>query len=122
MISDELWEREFNRSAAVLGQSIRLNDVPVTIVGVNPSGFTGAASTLPSQSPDVIVALAKATLVTPSSDGGNWLADPAARSVIVLGRTKPGVRDRGAQAALDTQFTTIVRATLPLHAGDPCAE
>src|SRR5216117_1941236 len=29
MISDELWEREFNRSPAVLGRSIRLNDVPV---------------------------------------------------------------------------------------------
>jgi predicted permease len=118
VISDELWEREFNRSPAVLGQPIRLNDVPVTIVGVNPKGFTGAASTLPSQTPGVIVALARATLVTPSSDGRNWLADPASRSVNILGRAKPGVSDRAAQAALDTQFSTIVRATLPLHAGD----
>ncbi len=117
-ISDELWEREFSRSPAVIGQSIRLNDVPVAIVGVNPRGFTGAASTLLSQSPDVIVALAKATLVTPSSDGRDWLADPTSRSVNVLGRAKPGVSDRGAQAVLDTQFAAIVRATLPLHAGE----
>ena len=68
------------RSPAVLGQSIRLNDVPATIVGVNPRGFTGAASTLPSEAPDVIVALAKATLVTPASNGRNWLIDPQRRS------------------------------------------
>jgi len=43
--------------------------VPVTIVGVSPRGFTGAASTLPSETPDVMVTLAKATLVTPASNG-----------------------------------------------------
>lgn len=118
VISDAFWEREFARSATALGQTIRLNDVPVTIVGVNPKGFTGAASTLPSQAPAVIVTLAKATLVTPSSDGRNWLADPAAPAVNILARTKPGVSDSTAQAALDTQFSTIVRATLPIHAGD----
>ena len=118
VISDEFWAREFARSPAALGQSIKLNDVPVTIVGVNPQGFTGAASTLPSQTPAVIVALAKATLVTPSSDGRNWLADPTSRSVNILARTKPGVRDSAAQAALDTAFSTIVRATLPIHKGD----
>ena len=35
-----------------------------------------------------------------------------------MARTKPGVSDSAAQAALDTQFSTIVRATLPIHAGD----
>jgi len=118
VISDEFWQREFARSPAALGQSIRLNDVPVTIVGVNPAGFTGAASTLPSQAPAVIVALAKATIVTPSSDGRNWLAAPSSRSVNVLWRARTGISDRSAQAALDTQFSAIVRATLPIHAGD----
>lgn len=96
VISDEFWEREFARSPTVLGQSIKLNDVPVTIIGVNPKGFTGAASTLPSQTPAVIVALAKATLVTPSSDGRNWLADPGSRSVNILARPKRGVSDSAA--------------------------
>jgi predicted permease len=118
VISDEFWEREFARSPAAVGQSIRLNDVPVTIIGVNPRGFTGAASTLPSQAPDVVVALAKATLVTPSSNGKNWLALPTARSVNILARTKPGVSDSAAQAALDTQYAAAVRATLSLRADD----
>jgi predicted permease len=97
---------------------MKLNDVPMTIVGVNPRGFTGAGSTLSSQAPDVVIPLAQATLVTPSSDRRDWLADPTSRAVVVLGRAKPGVSDRTAQAVLDTQFSTIVRAIVPLHAGD----
>jgi len=117
VISDALWERECARSPAVLGRSIKLNDVPVTIVGVNPKGFTGAASTLPSETPAVIVALAKATLVTPASTGQNWLADPTAPAVTIMGRAKPDVSDRTAEATLDTQFSAILRAIAPLPAG-----
>ncbi len=118
VISDEFWTREFARSPAAIGRAIQLNDIPVTIVGVNPAGFTGAASTLPSETPDVIVTLAKATLVTPASSGHDWLMDPASRAVNILGRTKPDVSEQTAQAALDTQFATIVGAIVPMHAGD----
>lgn len=118
MISDAFWDREFARSPAAIGQSIEINDVPVTIIGVNPKGFTGAGSTLPSATPAVIVTLAKATLVTPASNGRNWLADPAAGGLIVLGRAKPGVSDRTAQTTLDAQFATIFRAVVPTRAGD----
>ena len=118
VISDEFWEREFGRSPTVLGRWMRLNDVPVMIVGVNPKTFTGAASTLPSQTPAVTVALAKATIVTPSSDGRNWLADPTTRAVSILGRARAGVNDSTAQAVLDTQFSTIVRVAVPVRAGE----
>jgi predicted permease len=117
VISDGFWEREFARSPKALGTPMKLNDVPVTIVGVNPKGFTGAASTLPSQTPDAIVALAKATLVTPSSNRQDWLADPASDSVYIMGRTKSGVADRTAQVTLETQFSTIVRSVVPVRAG-----
>ena len=118
MISDAFWNREFARSPAAIGRSIEINDVPVTIIGVNPKGFTGAGSTLPSETPAVIVTLAKATLVTPASNGRNWLADPAAGGLIVLGRAKPGVSDRTAQTTLDAQFATIFRAVVPIRASD----
>ena len=118
MISDAFWNREFARSPAAIGRSIKINDVPVTIIGVNPKGFTGAGSTLPSETPAVTVTLAKATLVTPASNGRNWLADPAAGGLIVLGRAKPGVSDRTAQTTLDAQFVTIFRALVPIRASD----
>jgi predicted permease len=118
MISDAFWNREFARSPAAIGQSIKINDVPVTIIGVNPKGFTGAGSTLPSETPAVIVTLAKATLVTPASNGRNWLADPAAGGLIVLGRAKPGVSDRTAQATIDAQFVTTFHTVVPIKASD----
>ncbi len=118
MISDGFWNREFARSPAAIGRSIKINDVPVTIIGVNPKVFTGAGSTLPSGTPAIIVTLAKATLVTPASNGRNWLADPAAGGLIVLGRAKPGVSDRTAQTTLDAQFVAIFRAVVPIRASD----
>lgn len=118
VISDEFWEREFGRSPTVLGRWIRLNDVPVMIVGVNPRNFTGAASTLPTQTPGVTVTLAKATIVTPSSDRRNWLADPTAQAVSILGRIRSGASDSAAQAELDAQFSAIVRASLPVRPGE----
>jgi predicted permease len=118
VISDEFWDREFARSPAVLGRSMRLNDVPLTIVGVNAGNFTGTDSTLAAQTPSVIVTLSKATIVTPSSDRKNWLADPAAQSVSILGRARPGISDRAAEAALDAPLAAFVRDTLPASAGD----
>src|ERR1035437_1712654 len=41
VIGDGLWERAFGRSPSVLGQTVKLNDIPFKIVGVTPRGFTG---------------------------------------------------------------------------------
>jgi hypothetical protein len=41
LISYDYWTRRFARSPSVIGTTIRLNDVPVTIIGVNPEYFTG---------------------------------------------------------------------------------
>ena len=42
MISDGYWERQFARKPDVVGEVLRLNDLPVTVVGVSPRGFTGS--------------------------------------------------------------------------------
>ena len=118
VISDGLWEREYGRSRAVLGQVIRLNDKPVVIIGVNPTQFTGAKSILPTETPDVIVALAMQPILTPSSDGTSWLANPAQWWVNVLGRIKTQVSDTAAEAALNAQLSAIVRSTMPVRKGE----
>jgi len=118
VISDALWEREFARSPAVLGQAIKLNDKPVVIIGVNPRDFTGAKSVLESETPDVMVPLAAQPILTPASDGKSWLSSPAQWWVNIMARRLPGVPDQAAQAALDTQLSAIVRATMPVRAGE----
>jgi predicted permease len=116
VISDGLWAREFGRSPAVIGQTIQFNGKPVTIVGVNPRGFTGAKSV--QESADLMVPLSAQPILTPANDGSNWLSNPNQWWVNVMGRVKPGVSDRQAQAALDTELNAIVRATMPVRAGE----
>jgi putative ABC transport system permease protein len=38
------WQSEFGGDPGVLGRTLRVNDVPLTIVGVAPSGFNGTAA------------------------------------------------------------------------------
>ena len=53
VISDSFWSRAFGRSPTVLGTVIKVNSIPMTIVGVNPRGFTGAESV--QVSPDIFM-------------------------------------------------------------------
>lgn len=45
VIGYRLWETAFGASPAVIGQTVRLNRIPVKIVGVAPKGFNGAIPT-----------------------------------------------------------------------------
>src|SRR5262245_32259141 len=57
IISDKYWRSRFVADRTVVGRTIRINDIPVTIVGVLPAWFTGVQQ--PSAAaPDVSVPLA----------------------------------------------------------------
>src|SRR5271168_4210949 len=115
VISDGLWERSFGRSAAVLGQIIKINDTPLTIVGVNPRGFTGARSS--QISPEVFIPLTMQPLASPQR-GGSLLADPAMWWVNIMGRVRPGGNETAARAALDGQLAAFIRGATPPRKGD----
>ena len=55
VISDGFWQRSFGRSPNVIGKVINVNTIPVTIIGVNPRGFTGAKSV--QSSPELFMPL-----------------------------------------------------------------
>jgi len=116
VISDGLWEREFGRSASALGQTINVNQSQVTIVGVNPRGFTGAKNV--QSSPDVFVPLGMQPLIDPKGNQGGFLDDPDIWWVNVMGRIKPGVVDAQAQAALNVELAAAIRGTMTVKAGD----
>ena len=116
LISAELWQREFGSSPAVVGRTIKVNMVPVTIVGVTPPGFTGAKSV--QSSPDLFLPMSSQPLVAPRGKNGSLLgaSSPEMWWLNIMGRTKGGVSDATAQASLDVSLAAVVRSSLRMDA------
>src|SRR5215213_5653473 len=89
VISDGLWRGRFGSDPAVVGQTLRLNNTPYTIVGVSAASFRGLRAGLP---PEFWLPMRT------SVPGGR-----ADRGLELVGRLKPGVTLGQAQ----TQLTTI---------------
>jgi hypothetical protein len=92
VISEGVWERDFGRSPAVLGQIITVNQTPLTIVGVNPRGFTGAKNA--HESPDIFVPLSMQPVVDPKGRKASLLNDNEMWWLNVVGRARPGISMR----------------------------
>ena len=116
VISEGVWEREFGRSPAVLGQTITVNQEPLTIVGVNPRGFTGAK--IVQVSPDIFVPLSMQPVVDPKDKKASLLNDSELWWLNVVGRARPGIPDAQAQAALNVELAAATRASMTVKAGE----
>lgn len=110
MISDGAWQRTFGGSPTVLGRTIKANMTPVTIVGVTPRGFTGAKSV--QAAPDVFLPFSVQPVLMPRGKAVSLLNDTKLWWLNIMGRTKPGVTEAQAQAALDVSLAAAARATL----------
>jgi predicted permease len=110
VISDGFWARRFGRSPAVIGKKITLNLTPVTIVGVNAKGFTGAKSV--QDSPEIFMPFSLQPQVAPNERFGSLLTNNRLWWVLIMARTKPGVTEEAARAELDIALKDAVRATL----------
>jgi hypothetical protein len=115
VISDKLWTNRFGRSD-VIGKTILVNATPMTVLGVNPPGFTGAYSA--QGKADVFLPFSMQPIVAPqnidSSPSPSLLTNKALWWVLVMGRAKPGVPDATAAASLNVSMSAAVRATMPV--------
>ena len=109
VISDTFWARRFGRSESAIGKTIKINLVPITIVGVAPRGFTGASHI--EVSPDVFLPLPMQPVIAPKGDG-SLLNDSEIWWVQVMGRLQPGIEEKSAQASLAVTLDQAVRATM----------
>jgi predicted permease len=85
VISYSYWQRQFAGSPTAVGQSLRVNSVPVTIAGVSPRGFTGANA---GSVADISMAVAAVPRLNPAFTG---IIGPGNFWLNVLGRPLAGV-------------------------------
>ena len=116
-ISDRLWKKRFGGSPDVIGKVVvSVNATPMTIVGVNPPGFTGAYSA--QGTPDIFLPFSMQPIVAPQNLDPSWspslLTNKDLWWVLVMGRVKPGVPASSAEASLNVTLSAAVRATLPV--------
>jgi len=91
VISGGLWQRRFSASPAVVGQTLRLNGKPYTIVGVTDPAFRGLRLGLPPE------------FWLPMTNGSDYVTSGRGdRGLELTGRFKPGVTPAQAQAQLTT--------------------
>jgi predicted permease len=114
VISDKFWARRWGHSQNVIGKTILVNATPLTIVGVNPPGFTGAYSA--QGSPDIFLPFSMQPVVAPQNFNQDTprslLVSNNMWWVLVMGRVKPGVPDATAAASLNVLLGAAVRSTM----------
>lgn len=109
------WKSQFGGSLSAIGRTIRLNNVPFTIVGVSEPRFDSLS---PGRVYDVWVPLS----VLPQTNPHPWRVKARATDsyswwLVIIGRLKPGVGRLEAQAAVTTLFRNHM-----LHAANPLSK
>ena len=115
VLSDGFWRRAFGGSPDVLGRTIRVDDQLVTIIGVNPPGFTGAQSV--QTSPALFLPL---SMVTRFASGfrEDLITSTELWWVNLMTRVRPGMSQETATAALSSTLQAAVRASVTPKAGE----
>ena len=109
VLSYSLWKTRYAKDPAIVGKSIEVSRHPVTVIGVAPEGFTGAA---PGLRDDLWVTL------DPLGNDGWRMTHRDSDWLILIGRLRPGVSRGQAAQDLDTQMNHIVVAYPDQHLGD----
>jgi predicted permease len=123
VLSHNFWQSKLGSDSLVVGKTIVMNSIPLTVTGVAPPGFVG---TQPGEDVEVWVTLHVFPRLVQALDFGGPLqpgGDAAAAAVahwesastwwlVVMGRLKPGVGEPLARAELDGIFTQRVDAMI----------
>ena len=108
VISYEFWQRRFGGSPAVLDSHLHVGKANLTVIGVAQPHFLGENV---GEAPDLWIPLDMQPQIMP---GRMWLEDDSAHIaekvmwLHVIGRLKPGVSRKQAQANVDVVFKQVV--------------
>ena len=97
VVSDRFWRTRLNSSPDVLGQTLRLNGQPTTIVGITPKNFNGAVAINPAE---LFVPITAPAAIAPEL-ANDVLHHHNAKDFLAIMCLAPGVSLESAEAALD---------------------
>jgi predicted permease len=103
VLGHALWQRSFGSDPAVVGQAIRLNGQPFTVIGVAPRGFFGCSL---ESFPDLWVPISMAGAAAPNWSSLKPLERRGFTWLDLVGRLRPGVTAAAARAELETLVVT----------------
>lgn len=96
VISYGYWQRRFGGERSVLGSTILAQNVPVTIIGITPAGFTGD---IVGENTDLWLPITLQPVLDPRNDR---IVDRTASWLQMMGRLAPGVSIEQARAEITT--------------------
>jgi len=106
VLSARFSRRRFGSPDAAVGQTVRINDTPFSVIGVVPASFFGAE---PGAVPDVYIPL-HADVILKTGRSSSYLDDHL-YWIEVMGRLQPGVSLEQAQTVLAPAFHRYVTGT-----------
>ena len=117
VLSNGLWHSAFGGTPNALGKIIRVDSLPVTVIGVAAPGFTGAEGV--QRTPDLFLPLSFMAARAAGLAGDQDLFHSTKLSWIsVMTRHDPGQSIGNSQTTLDALFRTAVGATMPVGANE----
>jgi putative ABC transport system permease protein len=96
IVSDGFWRRRFAADPAIVGQPLRVNGEPFTVIGVMPPGFSGLSG--------------QSELFLPVTTLSTSALDPLVHDYNLVARLKRGVRVERAQTVVATLGSVVSRA------------
>ena len=117
VLSYSFWQRRYSGDPSAVGQAIKIEGVPYTIIGVTRKGFGGISA---EDLPEVTVPLPAAVLLEGSTDTDlpKLLQPTTDRAVEAAGRLRPGATTEQAKAQLESLWPTIRAEVMPTKLPD----
>jgi predicted permease len=95
VVSYESWQQRFGADPDLVGKDVLLNNHQFKVIGIAPEGFKGTELVY---TPEIWLPASMMEWVEP---GANWLEDRNTRNFFAIGRLKPGMDARQAEASLN---------------------
>jgi predicted permease len=111
VLTHQYWRERFAANPNAIGQQLKLNQTPFTIIGVTPPAFTGALQV--SDRPAVTVPLAFERVLLGDRSGMARAGRPDIWWINLMGRLKPGARLEQARESLNGAFQAIALEVMP---------